>query len=358
MKYPIPMPRPMMQPSMGAPVQAAPQGNRFMNFARNNSDMLMQTGLGLLSGRTGPEQFAMGAQGLVGARQSAKEAEKQNKTLEFLRQRNPELAQMVEMGGMSAGDALKLDYANRQPQKGAEPTAAMREYEFAKQQGFDGSFMDFQTSKGKASAVNINMPGAPTIGSIPQGFQAMKDPETGGYRMERIPGGPEDTTKNEIAKANQEAQKAQVALRSIGNVREKLQGGGMFDLPEVGVIGGRLGEMGLNQEAVDVKNELASLQSIVSFDRLQAMREASPTGGALGAVSERELALLQSSLGALNTMSSKEQLLETLNFIEGVMQKFAAYPGGESAVGGGQPVPQPQGGGNATSNGVQWRIVE
>jgi hypothetical protein len=58
------------------------------------------------------------------------------------------------------------------------------------------------------------------------------------------------------------------------------------------------------------------------------MREASPTGGALGAVSERELALLQSSMGALSNDMSEEELTKTLDFIDGVMSKFAAYPQG------------------------------
>lgn len=339
MKYPTPMPRPMMGGG-GVPIQPAPQGNRFMNFARNNSDMLMQTGLGLLSGRTGPEQFAMGAQGLVGARQSAKEAQKKNQTIEYLKRSNPELGAAAEAGLIDPATAFKLDYQQRQQsQQGAEPTAAMREYEFAKGQGFGGSFMDFQTAKGRAGATTVNVGTQSEVGSIPQGFELITNPETGARSMQRIPGGPEDTSKNEAAKASQEAQKASVALRSIGNIRQKLGSKGMFDLPEVGVIGGRLAEMGINQEAVDVKNELASLQSIVSFDRLQAMREASPTGGALGAVSERELLLLQSSLGALNNMSSEEQLLQTLDFIEGVMKKFAAYPGGEAAIGGSGPIP-------------------
>jgi hypothetical protein len=103
-------------------------------------------------------------------------------------------------------------------------------------------------------------------------------------------------------------------------------------LPEVGVVGSRLADMGLNQEAVDVKRKLETLQSVVSFDRLQQMREASPTGGALGAVSERELALLQSSMGALSNDMSEEELIKTLDFIDGVMSKFAAYPQGAQAM--------------------------
>ena len=302
-------------------------------FGAKNSEYFLRMGTGLLAGGTPREQMALASQGLLDARQSAKQAQTKNKTLQFLQNSNPELAQMVEMGALTPNEAVKIDYQQRQGAK-VEPTAGMREYDFAKSQGYDGSFMDFQIDRRKAGATQINMPGQPTMGAIPQGFEAIKDPETGTHTMRRIPGGPEDQTASQEAKVAQDAQKAAIASRSIEDIKSKLQTGGMFDLPEAGIVGSRLANMGLNQEAVDVKNALASLQSIVSFDRLQAMREASPTGGALGAVSERELALLQSSMGALSQDSSPKQLIETLNFIQGVMDKFAAYPQGAQATGG------------------------
>jgi len=73
----------------------------WQDFLRNNSQAMTQTGLGLLSGKTGPEQAAMGAQGLM-------QAQQQNKTLKFLEQQNPELAQAVKAGGISAQDAVGM----------------------------------------------------------------------------------------------------------------------------------------------------------------------------------------------------------------------------------------------------------
>jgi len=49
-----------------------------------------------------------------------------------------------------------------------------------------------------------------------------------------------------------------------------------------------------------LKNALLPVQSKLAFDRLTKMREESKTGGALGQVSERELALLQSNISALD----------------------------------------------------------
>lgn len=349
MKYPVPnrvplpafrpdQPNPMMGAAPARPMMAAPQqmlqrdpqqGNRFMQFLGNNSEALGAMSAGLLRGRTGPEQFGLGMQGFAQARGAAKEKaetkKKQSQTFDYLKRMgaDPELLGLMETGAISGKEALDYHLKAQTPKK-FDPTDDIREYQFAQSQGFEGSFQDFMTQMKRAGATNINMPGQPNIGTIPQGFQAIQDPQTGAYRMERIPGGPEDQSANKAAQFEQERQKATTARTAIQSIRDKIDNGGMFDLPEVGVIGSRLS--GINQEATDVKNSLATLQSIVSFDRLQAMREASPTGGALGAVSERELALLQSSLGALSQDSSPEQLRQTLDFIDGVMAKFEAYP--------------------------------
>jgi hypothetical protein len=250
-----------------------------------------------------------------------------NKTLEYLQQNNPELAAMME-AGMSGGEALGLAYKAQQPPKAEKPTSAIQNYNFAREQGYDGSFTDWQTGQRRAGATNVNVNNASEVGTIPQGFEMVTDPVTGARSMRPVTGGPEDPTKFNEKKAANEAQKATVARQAIADIKGKLSQGGMFNLPEVGVVGSRLADMGLNQEAVDVKRKLETLQSVVSFDRLQQMREASPTGGALGAVSERELALLQSSMGALSNDMSEEELMKTLDFIDGVMSKFAAYPQG------------------------------
>jgi hypothetical protein len=80
--------------------------NGFQPFLKNNSDMLLSAGAGLLGGTTPQEQVAGLAQGVAGVRQ-------RNKTLEFLRQQNPELAAAVESGALSGGDAYKLFYQQK-----------------------------------------------------------------------------------------------------------------------------------------------------------------------------------------------------------------------------------------------------
>lgn len=78
----------------------------FQPFLRNNSDTLLQAGAGLLSGPTPQQQVAGLAQGVAGVRQ-------RNKTIEFLRQQNPDLAAAVESGALTGGDAYKLFYQQK-----------------------------------------------------------------------------------------------------------------------------------------------------------------------------------------------------------------------------------------------------
>ena len=60
---------------------------------------------------------------------------------------------------------------------------------------------------------------------------------------------------------------------------------------------------------------LQTLRGNVGFERLQQMRNNSPTGGALGNVSDTEISLLQSVLGSLNQNNSASMLLETFDTI-------------------------------------------
>lgn len=68
-------------------------------------------------------------------------------------------------------------------------------------------------------------------------------------------------------------------------------------------------------DAQKVKNLLATVKGNIGFDKLQAMRDASPTGGALGQVSERELSFLQSVFGSLEQDQSAEELRYNLQLL-------------------------------------------
>lgn len=65
-------------------------------------------------------------------------------------------------------------------------------------------------------------------------------------------------------------------------------------------------------DANALANMLQTIEANIGFDKLQAMREASPTGGALGQVSNQELKSLQSVFGSLDQSMTSEQLLYNL----------------------------------------------
>ena len=76
--------------------------------------------------------------------------------------------------------------------------------------------------------------------------------------------------------------------------------------------------------AHNLSNTLNTIKSNLGFDKLQAMRDASPTGGALGQVSEMENRLLQSVWGSVEQSQTKEQLVENMQQIKNIRARFAA----------------------------------
>lgn len=69
-------------------------------------------------------------------------------------------------------------------------------------------------------------------------------------------------------------------------------------------------------QAKNVGRLLETVKANAGFDKLQAMRDASPTGGALGQVSERELGFLQSVFGNLEQDQSADQLKYNLQMFQ------------------------------------------
>ena len=100
----------------------------------------------------------------------------------------------------------------------------------------------------------------------------------------------------------------------------------------------------------DVRARLDTIRANIGFDRVQQMRESSPTGGALGQVTEFENRLLQSTLGNLEQSQSREQILENLGRIESIYLDIVHGEGnwsrdkdGKVSVGRSQERDQPEG---------------
>lgn len=73
-------------------------------------------------------------------------------------------------------------------------------------------------------------------------------------------------------------------------------------------------------KARDLSGALDTIRGNLGFDKLQQMRENSPTGGALGPVSDFENRLLQSTLASLDQGQSAEQLKKNLRRIRVIFE--------------------------------------
>jgi hypothetical protein len=205
---------------------------------------------------------------------------------------------------------------------------------------------------GPTSMVTINQ--APTgYEKTPQGLQAVPggpaDPSTI-EKQERVKAGVKSTIKKEEA-----FPKAQSSIRSLesqwtvvdDSIDKALEQVGPFTAGPGSILGGVPGT-----EAKDLQNTLNTIKANIGFDKLQSMRDNSPTGGALGQVSEFENRLLQSVQGSLEPDQSPTQLKVNLQRVKrdlaalraerakAFQQDYADFLPKEGAKPGGGDVPE------------------
>jgi hypothetical protein len=118
-----------------------------------------------------------------------------------------------------------------------------------------------------------------------------------------------------IDASNREAarQRASTADIVIGKVDEALNSVG---LTTTGLIGKKAADSIPGSEAYALDRTLDTIRANLGFEQLSAMRAASPTGGALGQVTERELALLQSTVASLDIGLSASVLRQNLEQVK------------------------------------------
>jgi hypothetical protein len=75
-------------------------------------------------------------------------------------------------------------------------------------------------------------------------------------------------------------------------------------------------------EAYALSKALESIKANIGFDELQKMRDASPTGGALGQVAVQEINYLQSVLGSLDQFQEPADLKKRLEQIKKILNSY------------------------------------
>jgi hypothetical protein len=86
--------------------------------------------------------------------------------------------------------------------KPEETSQTYRDYLQAKNQGYPGSFVEYQELLKRAGRTQVTATattGGARVGTIPPGFELVEDPRTGALSMRPIPGGPAE--KEQIAEA-------------------------------------------------------------------------------------------------------------------------------------------------------------
>lgn len=162
-------------------------------------------------------------------------------------------------------------------------------------------------------------------GTAPQGFTLLDDPNApGGVAMVATPGGPEAAAAEKAKKASALAlstfkNKAKIVDTKLTEAIASIEKNGQW----VAGLGSYLQNIP-NTEAIHFKGLLDTVKANLGFEELQSMRDNSPTGGALGQVSERELEFLQSVQTSLEQAQHPADLKKILVNLQVGRRKFQA----------------------------------
>lgn len=161
----------------------------------------------------------------------------------------------------------------------------------------------------------------------------------------------QDNQTADAMRKTQQALESDVVVQDVGR---------LLDLGKKNTITGMVGTALKSVPGTPQNNARALISTIeanLAFGKLQKMREASPTGGALGAVTAPELNLLKSALANLDQSQSDDQFRANAKrvrdtYIDTVHGKGTAkrlFPDDEPAGGSGKA---------GTSKGVKWRVLD
>ena len=145
------------------------------------------------------------------------------------------------------------------------------------------------------------------------------------------------------AAAEEKATKAKEnALAVIGPILETLD----KTMPMVGATTAGLGgwAMGMipGTTARDLKSNISTIKANLGFQQLQAMRDASPTGGALGQVAVQELKALQDTVAALDPEQSPAQLKANMEKVKTHYTNWKKTLEGQLGIQSSAPTQAPQ----------------
>jgi hypothetical protein len=273
-----------------------------------------------------------------------------NKTVDMLRQQgrndladavmNGTIAAKEAFGVMQSEKAADLAFKRQQMLAGGrtKDTALMRRAVAAGLEPGTEDYKKFMLTGGSAYA-----PGAPVeFGTLDKGTMMVQGRDEQGnitYKVMPIPGSKAAADVEQAAAAKDAAREGGIKTAGVvlTNIDEAQRIIAESKLPTSGFTGSMLKKIP-GTAATDVGALVNTIKANIGFDKLQAMRDASPTGGALGQVSNQEIDFLQSTLNNLNQEQSQEQFNRQLQILENqylqTIAKFNAYPEEAKAAAG------------------------
>lgn len=215
----------------------------------------------------------------------------------------------------------------------------LKGYQDAVRYGYKGSIEDF--AKINRSGTTVNIGGDTDFGPVPEGSRRVKrivpktpeNPEGIVYEIVPLKGSKEYMKQKELKEKKKGAQEE--AERALFTVNRDIEGALSFmnqtkdDLIQPTRAGAVLKELPLIRGYTDagrLENYLESIGSRISISALNTMRKNSPTGGALGSVTERELKMLRDSYGTLDQYGDPQLLEERLIDLQRIFHEVVHGP--------------------------------
>lgn len=215
---------------------------------------------------------------------------------------DPDMALQALQGGVASPQQLM-------PQAAELPNSIQEELYLQQHPELAESIQARKLALASAGGTNVRVDlGAQGLSPPPTGY-ARPDPLKPGLIVE--PGGPvaqeqADKGKKEASKVKLITDKADSVIEEIGKAKA------LINPMSVGFSGSRL--KGIEQtDAYALSKVLETIKGNIGFDRLQEMRDASPTGGALGQVAVQELSALQASITSIDQGLKGEELAMALD---------------------------------------------
>ena len=275
------------------------------------------------------------------------EQKQRSSAVEYLNKVNPDIAQLVASGSMPIADAIKT--AN----KAFEPITVGKSV-IAKKPGTDNYEVVYSAPPEPKSSYRLltesEIEDNPTLtpgvayqenektGEISAITGDPRNAQVGDYQirrsydengnlsvsMEVIPGSETDKAQketNRVVGLGLQSRKDKVDLmdRAISKSIDLLKTDpeiAQWQGALVRVLGRKTGDViGADTKTAVLDTLLTTIKANIGFDKLQRMRDESPTGGALGQVAIQELVALQSSIAPLDPKQGPTELTTNLEYI-------------------------------------------